>query len=277
MPAMIDHASPSRSGFSNVDQTPDPAAYVRRLDRTGALAFWQSVKRRMAALLDVRDGDRVLDVGCGTGDDVRALARMVGATGCAIGVDPSATMIAEARRRTDAVALPVAFYQGDACHLEFPDATFDACRIERVLQHLPDPRRAVSELVRAARSGARIAIAEPDYGTLRIGGADQAVTRKILRQRRDHFHSGTIGRRLPGLCGDFGLTDLSVQLLTVTSTGVAHEDERRVLGKYAAAAQAAGDISEAEGATWLAQLAAAGSEGRYRHAITVFLVGGRKP
>ncbi len=269
--------SPAGSGFNAVDRTSDPAAYVRRLDDTAAHPFWQALKRRTIALLDVHAGDHVLDIGCGTGDDVQALARMVGETGHAVGVDNSATMIAEAWKRAEGTALPVAYYQGDACRLDFPDGCFDACRAERILQHLDDPGQAVTEMVRVARPGARIVVVEPDYGTLVVDGADPAVSRKILSHRRDHFRSGQIGRQLPRMCKERNLTDLTVTLLTTASTDIAHGDDRRVLRRYVVDAQAAGVTSEAEGAAWLADLEAAGATGRYRHAVSVFLVSGRVP
>lgn len=274
---MIDRRAPARSGFSSVDRTSDPAAYVRRLDSTGAHEFWRMVKRRMATLLDLHEGGHLLDVGCGTGDDVRELARLVGATGRAVGVDASATMIAEAWQQARGANLPVVYRQGDACRLDFPDQSFDGCRAERVLQHVADPRQAVAEMVRVARSGARIAIAEPDYGTLRIDGADQTMTDRVLSRRCDHFLSGTIGRQLPGMCKDLRLTDMTVRLLAMTCSDITREGETGVLRKYLAEARAAGVVSGEEGAAWLADLRQAGVEGRYRRAVTIFLVSGRKP
>jgi hypothetical protein len=132
-------------------------------------------------------------------------------------------------------------------------------------------------MVRVARPGARIVIVEPDYGTLVVDGADPVVSGAILNHRREHFRSGRIGRQLPRLCKELGLTQVSVTLLTVASTDMVQGDDRHVLRKYVADAQAAGVVSEEEGATWLADLEAAGATGRYRHAVSVFLVSGRVP
>jgi SAM-dependent methyltransferase len=274
---MIAPGSPVVSGFSSIDATPDPAAYIRRLDDTGAHPFWQAVKRHMTTLLAAHEGDHILDIGCGTGADVQALASVVGPGGRVVGVDSSATMIAEARRRAEGRNLPVSYYQGDACHLDFLDGNFDGCRAERVLQHLDDPYLAVAEMVRVARPGARLVMAEPDYGTVAIAGADAAVTGAVVRMRCDHVRSGTIGRRLPEICTDLRLAELTVTLLTVASTDIAQPGEWQLLRKYLAAAQAAGLVSEAEGVAWLGELEAAGIAGRYRRAITVFLVTACKP
>src|SRR5690348_123015 len=77
----------------------------------------------VCALLDVHAGDDILDVGCGTGDDTRALAHLVGRSGRITGVDSSATMIAEARRRAAGLDLPVEYRVANAQHLPFADNT----------------------------------------------------------------------------------------------------------------------------------------------------------
>lgn len=276
MSGVSGHEQPAHSGFSDVDRASDPMEYVRRLDARGTEEFWQTVKRAMISLLDPRAGDHVLDIGCGAGDDVRSLARLVGA-GRATGVDSSATMIAEAWKRSEGTGLPVSFFQGDAHCLDLPDESIDACRAERVFQHLDDPAVALVEAVRVMRPGGRIAVVEPDYGSQIIVGAPGDVTHRILRSRCAHFRSGTIGRTLPKLFKNLRLIDLNVTIFTIGSTDVEQESERALLRKYSISAEEAGMISRAERAAWLRDLDEAGAAGRYRRALAVFLVGGRKP
>src|SRR5436190_1988142 len=89
--------------FSSVDRSSDPAAHIGYLDAASALESTAAYKQRMLQLLAPQPGLRVLNVGCGTGEDVRGLAELVMPGGWAVGVDSSETMVAEARRRaTDA-------------------------------------------------------------------------------------------------------------------------------------------------------------------------------
>jgi SAM-dependent methyltransferase len=74
-------------------------------------ARWREARQCVDAELDLRAGERVLDVGCGSGDAARGLAALVGPGGRVVGVDRSETMIREARRRLAGRALPVAFQQ----------------------------------------------------------------------------------------------------------------------------------------------------------------------
>ena len=86
--------------FSHVDADPEAAALIAALDEQASLPAIQRLRATAAELLRPRLGDRLLDVGCGTGEVVRALAGLVGAHGIVVGVEPSATMLDEARRRT---------------------------------------------------------------------------------------------------------------------------------------------------------------------------------
>jgi SAM-dependent methyltransferase len=257
------------SGYRHIDGAPDPAQYIHRLDRAGATGFWHSTKLLSYDLLGLTEGVRVLDVGCGPGADVVSMAELIG-TGCAIGIDSSLTMIAEAeRRRPRGSAARIEYRQADATRLPFASAHFDACRVERVLQHLADPRGALAEMARVSRSKARIVAIEPDHASLRIVGADAMATRAILGARRAHFASPDVGSRLGSLMRDVELVDVRVRLRMLVSTDF--QIDRGRLAKYAHEAVVVGAITEAQGTRWLSDLS---SSGRYRHAGAVYVAAG---
>jgi SAM-dependent methyltransferase len=102
------------------------------------------------------NGERVLDLGCGTGHLAFALAaRMTG--GEVVGVDLSPVYVDHARLRgTDA---RVSFHLGDAGALQWPDRTFDRVLSLLMLHFVPDAARAIAEMSRVARPGATVAAA----------------------------------------------------------------------------------------------------------------------
>jgi len=255
---------PGESGFVNVDQTNDPSEYVCRLDRTGGQEFWQQVKRRMQELLAPQEGDHILDVGCGTGDDVRALLTAVGPAGRVVGVDASATMVTEARKRAAEANVAAVFHQQDAHTLPFPDQSFDGCRAERVLQHIHDPDLVLAEMRRVLRPGGRLVVAEPDYGAAVIRGADKTVTSTILGCRRDHYRSGRIGRQLPEMFRKLGLVDLSITFMTISTVDCSASGERDLVGKYATEAHALGVVARPKGMTQIANETGLSREQLYR-------------
>lgn len=270
------------SGFRQVDGQSNPTYYVRFLDYASADEVLQLAKRRTFELLDVRAGGRYLDIGCGIGDDVRALAQAVGPTGKVVGVDGSATMIAESRKRTEGLDLPVEYIQGDATRLGFADASFDGCMAQQVLLYLTNPRQALAEMVRVARSGARIAVFDWDAESITTNvfpdRSDRALRRKFLDFVADSFPSGTIGRQLPHLFRDLGLIDIAVEPVALMQTALQLEpDGRPIALGLLDRGHAAGVLSVEEFTRARAEVEAAINSGLYLDASIWFHVSGRKP
>jgi SAM-dependent methyltransferase len=266
-------------GFSAVDAAADPSALVGYLDLVAAETT--EVERRLQGMLDLAPGRVVLDVGCGTGDDVRAMAELVGPSGRVIGLDASRTMVAEARRRSSGSALPARFLVGDAHDLPFPPATVDACRAERVLQHLADPARAVAEMARVTRPGGRVAVLEPDWDTTVIDHPDHALTRRILDARSARLANPRVGRQLVRLFSGAGLTGITALPVTAVAWGLAGAapgmlELLRLPGTLEQAA-AERRIARRQGDRWLAEVADAAADGSFFAATTSFLVAGTRP
>ena len=105
----------------------DAQSVATYLDRATAQESVRAYKAQSFALFAPKAGAALLEVGCGTGMDVRALATMVAPGGRVVGVDRSETLLTEARRQTDVAGVTIEFRQGDAHRLEFPDEAFDGC------------------------------------------------------------------------------------------------------------------------------------------------------
>jgi SAM-dependent methyltransferase len=251
------------------------------MDQLRGSPFFQAVEDRLTALLKPRPGGRLLDVGCGTGEAVRGLARHVGAGGRVVGVDLGSAMIAEAQRRSKRAGLQVGFQVMDAHRLDFPDDCFDGCRAARVLQHVEDPERVVAEMVRVTRPGGRVVAYDPDWGTAVVSGADRAITRAVLECWCDGLRHGWMGRKLTGIFGRVGVADLVIEPLTNWDAALGASSLREVtdwgLETAANRAREAGAIMAAQAAAWLEQLDEAVRAGTFLAAITYFLVSGRKP
>ena len=102
-------------------------------------------------------GDIGLDVCCGSGDLTQMLAKQVGATGQAIGVDFSPQQLAIARQRTSNQA-NICWIEADALNLPFDDNTFDCATMGYGLRNVTDIPRCLQELYRALKPGAKAAI-----------------------------------------------------------------------------------------------------------------------
>jgi SAM-dependent methyltransferase len=107
-------------------------------------------------LLDLSDGDRLLDVACGPGNFTRRFATAVGPSGLAVGVDVSTTMLHRAVETTDADN--VVYVRAPIEHLPVRPATVDAVCCFAALHLFPDPWAGLDVMVRALAPGGRIAI-----------------------------------------------------------------------------------------------------------------------
>jgi SAM-dependent methyltransferase len=121
--------------------------------------------RRLAAeylaFAGVRNGDRVLDVGTGTGALARSVVARFPHTE-SVGIDRSDAFVAAARHDGDSDRLR--FEAGDAQALSFPDGSFDHAMSLLVLNFIPDHREAASEMRRVTRSGGIVSACVWDYG-----------------------------------------------------------------------------------------------------------------
>src|SRR6478609_4192605 len=148
------------SGFQDVDRAADFALFSSCLTLVDSIPFFAECKRESYELVGASPGRRILDVGCGLGDDAAALAGLVAPGGTVVGIDGSRAMIEAARERHSGVK-GLSFEVADA-------ATFDACRVDRVLQHIADPAPVVREMTRVLRPGGVLVAYDNDWETLTV-------------------------------------------------------------------------------------------------------------
>ena len=114
---------------------------------------------QIADLANVREGQKVLDVGCGTGTLTQELVRRLGAHDVAA-VDPSESFVGAIRARYPNVRVE----RASAEELPFADDSFDAALAQLVVHFMSDPVGAVREMARVTRPGGTIAASVWDFG-----------------------------------------------------------------------------------------------------------------
>lgn len=256
-----------------------PEQYQTYLKGASALEFVQAYKAQSYELMDAKLGDHILDVGCGIGDDVRALAQIVGAEGLVTGIDHNKEMIDAANRHEGNVGLSVRFQIGDVQHLDFADDIFAGSRADRALQHIPDRERALAEMRRVTRPGGWIVAVDPDWETAILDGApDYALTRRIINYVGDHvpIHPRS-GRQLYALFKQADLVDVHVFPSTIAVTDFNVAAALLMLRPSVQQMIEMGEVVEDVGTGWLNHLQAAHDAGRFFGSMTGFTVCGRKP
>ena len=154
-------------------------AEARKTDR--AYQTPDVIRQRMRTLeaLQLKAGEFVLDVGCGSGLLAHDMATLVGAGGRVIGVDTSQDMLVLAERRC--ADLPqVHLKQSKGENLPEDADSFDAVTCVQVLLYLSDVPASLSEMCRVLKPGGRIAIIETDWRGTVLNSFDDSLTRIIL-------------------------------------------------------------------------------------------------
>lgn len=244
-----------------------------------AKAALRAEKERSYEHLRLKDGHVVLEVGCGPATDTLDLAERVGNRGNVLGIDIDPKMIERARQRTREAGLTerVTHQVADATALPLADDTFDAVRAERVLQHLPEPLDALSEMVRVARHDGRVVVMDTDWGSLSIDTPEIETFRTLARIRSERASvSGYVGRQLYRLFRQVGLRDITIEPHPVPTSDLGLLRLAVQLDVLEETAVGEGLLSHEEVQRWRTSLNSAAETGTLFGYVTFIIASGTK-
>jgi len=166
------------------------AANYDRLLSLITLGMEGRFRRRIIESANLSRGDRVLDVGCGTGTLAIQAAEAVGLDGRVDGIDPSPEMIARARSKAQASGQDVQFQEAGIESLPFPDHSFDSVLSSLVFHHLDGPlqQAGLAEIRRVLAPGGRLTIIDFAGGGPLL---HRIVSHFSHHASDDHSHSGS--------------------------------------------------------------------------------------
>lgn len=279
MSSGLSHAKSDAAGFTNIDASKDRQYFVDYLDVARSRSGVKEGKNLSFSLLGLKPGDLVLDVGCGTGDDVIALAEIIGEKGRAIGIDNSEVMIDEARRRASkSNASNVEFHKESIYQIHFPSEKFNGVIVDRVFMHLEEPGKALQEIIRVTKKGdGRIVVHDPDWDSFVIDSQYKDVTRKIVKTHSDLLKNGATGRKMYGMFKEAGLVNVTVSGGVAIFTDYNPSFQLLELEKVSRVAVENGLISDEERTRWINGLQRNGEQGRFFASFMTFRTAGTRP
>ena len=236
----------------------------------------QPAKTRSYDLMRIGVGSSVIDVGCGPAIDTLSLKKIVTGKGRVVGVDSDPMMIEKALEIAKDAHLDVEHVVADASALPFGDKTFDASRSERLLQHVVDAHRIVSEMSRVTRIGGIVVLVDTDHSTFSVNVKDRMLEWKFRAARADCFANGYIGRQLPGLLRDCGLANAAAEAFSVSSLDLGLVRRLASLDEIELAVIEKKLMSTQEVADWRAMLKEAADTGHFYASATFVLAWGMR-
>ena len=130
---------------------------ARRYEQTQIPTAMRPIAEMMFKHVSLRDGDRVLDVACGTGIVTRVITEQFEHVGSIVGVDLNPNMLEVARENAPTTHIPLEWHEGNVCELPFPDGSFDVVVSSHGLQFIPDKVAALREIRRVLTPSGRLA------------------------------------------------------------------------------------------------------------------------
>lgn len=130
----------------------------------------QEMLERYLSQIEVPDGTRVLEVGCGGGPATRAIADLSGVASVT-GVDPSPVLLETARSESKEFS-NITFAEGDARSLTYDDESFEIVLSHTTLCHVPEPEKALQEAYRVLSPSGQLVVFDGDYATMSVANGD---------------------------------------------------------------------------------------------------------
>ena len=195
---------------------------------------WRTARNSAAFIIDsIHPGMHILDVGCGPGSITVDFAEMV-PKGHVTGIEIGADILSQAQSLARERGLEnVTFEEANVNALKYSDATFDLVFAHQVLQHLPEPVKALREMRRVAKPGGIVAVREGELGTS-FAYPDLAGIRNTVelyvRVARDSGSHPDAGRELLSYALESGFTRSAITA-SASSFCFSSDDDRAMWGK----------------------------------------------
>lgn len=231
---------------------------------------------RLAALASIKDGGRILDLGCGRGFAVPHFLAGVGTSGEVVVVDRVSGYLAMIREQ-----YPDHFTNGRlflvdlniAGPLPFASASFDSVVCQNVIECISDRDGLLIEISRILRPGGVAVIGHYDFDGVLLASDDRELTRRMVHGYADHTQNwqdasdGQMGRLLPGLVARSPLSEALTETVLFVDLTLSKESYARDHLEGIVALSTEFGVSNESAKGWLRALEARSDAGEFYYAL----------
>lgn len=255
--------------------------WIKLLNQRASAPDQIALRAQILKQSNLKLGETILEIGCGTGQLLANLARAAGPSSNIYGLEPQPFLAREAefnisKRKSAAITKVIV---GRAENIPLPDSSVDLCVAQTVLIHIPSHllTTVFAEVQRVLKPGGRFVSVDQDGDTWIIDHPQRELTRRITHFNSDYrYADGWTGRYLKRLFKKSGFKDIHLQIWT-------HVDTERdsylgeMANRIAQSAAEHGAIFEYERDNWLNDLDKQASDGNFFSSICYFCCRGKNP
>jgi len=242
-----------------------------RLDRYDRMFQWNPASLSLYEPADIRPGHVVADFGCGPGHTAIEIAKWVGSGGHVHALDINSEFVTQSRKNANAAGVGdrVTAHQCDGSVLPLPDESLDRLTTRNTIIYVDDPERTIREFRRVLRAGGRVHAIEGDWPMMVIEPVPSKDWAALVNAASHACRTPDIGRKLYGLMGRAGFSNISVQVITRPDTDGRLLPMIKNMAEYA---RSSGKINHADVETILSTIEQAISQESYLALAPQFVV-----
>jgi ubiquinone/menaquinone biosynthesis C-methylase UbiE len=233
-----------------------------------------AVNQESYRMLNIHEGDQVLELGCGPSTTSSVFCLAAGPSGLFVGADCDSGMLKQAKNNTKYANL--IHLLADAHRLPFEDNQFDRVYAKRLFQVLPPSSapKLIAEMHRVLKPNGTIVLVDTDWTSVSVNYSDLELERRLTGFFRDHVRpNGLAGRQLPGLIQQVGFVDAEAKAMSMVIPVFAETPFKDWLVGEALKAKVA---TSEELAKWCTELELKTQQGAFLFHVGTVLVSAKK-
>jgi ubiquinone/menaquinone biosynthesis C-methylase UbiE len=242
-----------------------------RLERYRRMFQWNAASSALYEPADIRPGHIVADFGCGPGYTAIELAKWVGPGGHVHALDINSEFVFEVRKIANAAGVGerVTTHQCDGSILPLPDECLDRLTTRNTMIYVDDPECTMREFRRVLTAGGKVHAIEGDWPMMVIEPVRFEDWAALVKAASYACRTPDIGRKLYGLMGRVGFSDIHVRVVTHPDT---YGRLLPMIKNMAGYARSSGKTNDADTEKILSTIEQALSDGRYLALAPQFVV-----
>lgn len=249
---------------------------ARNQDAISDTSEFVNQRRMTFDRIGLQPGERLLDLGVGTGHLARDVATWTMGRNPIVGIDVSEDMLALARTRCEEHS-SIRLERADLYALPYEDHSFDVAVSVQVFEYLEDVEKACREAFRVLRPGGRLLIRDTDWGTLIWNSDDPGRMRSVLDAWDRHLVDPYLPRTLGSVMAKAGFDRPRVTGFITCESTFEPTQTSFYISRFVAPYATQHDVDQATADAWSAELPRLSAAGRYFYSLNSYVFSARKP